>query len=132
MRSRQTDRAATIVGARDRHDAGGDRGRRTAAGAAGRMRRIPGIAARSPSLGLGDALGAELRRVGAAEHDHAGAQPAPHHQIASAHVCTPVTNAHLVCRLLLQHNNPPPTPTHPTTPTPPTHPPTPPPTPPPP
>src|SRR3546814_9690586 len=26
-------------------------------------------------------------------------------QIGRAHVCTPVTNAHLVCRLLLENNN---------------------------
>src|SRR3546814_5349225 len=29
-------------------------------------------------------------------------------QIGSAHVCTPVTNAHLVCRLLLEKTNTPP------------------------
>src|SRR3546814_3053204 len=28
------------------------------------------------------------------------------HQIGRAHVCTPVTNAHLVCRLLLQNKTP--------------------------
>src|SRR3546814_7710072 len=27
------------------------------------------------------------------------------HQIGRAHVCTPVTNAHLVCRLLLENKN---------------------------
>src|SRR3546814_3328335 len=33
--------------------------------------------------------------------------PAPYHtfEIGRAHVCTPVTNAHLVCRLLLAKNN---------------------------
>src|SRR3546814_1898919 len=31
-------------------------------------------------------------------------QPAPA-QIGRAHVCTPVTHAHLVCRLLLEKNN---------------------------
>src|SRR3546814_4780864 len=35
-------------------------------------------------------------------------------EIGRAHVCTPVTNAHLVCRLLLETKNTPPT--HPTPP----------------
>src|SRR3546814_1496945 len=30
------------------------------------------------------------------------------HEIGRAHVCTPVTNAHLVCRLLLEKKNQPP------------------------
>src|SRR3546814_3079072 len=31
--------------------------------------------------------------------------PGAEHQIGRAHVCTPVTNAHLVCRLLLEKKN---------------------------
>src|SRR3546814_7738763 len=42
------------------------------------------------------------------QHESHVSQPSPHAyhpQIGRAHVCTPVTNAHLVCRLLLEQKN---------------------------
>src|SRR3546814_5121779 len=46
--------------------------------------------------------GHALLEVGIRRVHHAGVDVAPL-QIGRAHVCTPVTNAHLVCRLLLDH-----------------------------
>src|SRR3546814_3773475 len=50
------------------------------------------------------AAGGRGRRPGAARGGRAGG-PAPRRQIGRAHVWTPVTNAHLVCRLLLEKKN---------------------------
>src|SRR3546814_1542771 len=64
-------------------------------------------------------LGGALRIARLQGTDDQPARPA--RQIGSAHVCTPVTNAHLVCRPLLDQKH---TPTpHPPPPRPPPHPP---------
>src|SRR3546814_2864773 len=52
---------------------------------------------RRPTAGGGPRLPRPRARAG-----RAGAHPG---QIGRAHVCTPVTNAHLVCRLLLEKKN---------------------------
>ena len=66
-------RAAAVVGVRHRHDAGGDRRRRAAAGAADRMVGVPRVAGGAEEARLGGRDQAELRRVGLAGDDQAGA-----------------------------------------------------------
>src|SRR3546814_7265229 len=48
---------------------------------------------------------AELIALRAAEAERERIAPVAAGQIGRAHVCTPVTNAHLVCRLLLETKN---------------------------
>src|SRR3546814_9284976 len=45
------------------------------------------------------------RRAEASHHPPRLFMPPARHQIGRAHACTPVTNAPLVCRLLLEQNN---------------------------
>ena len=66
---RDADRAAAVVGVRARHHARGDRRRRAAARAAGRVRRVPRIARRPVGVRLGRRQHAELGHVGAPEED---------------------------------------------------------------
>ena len=64
-------RAAAVGGDADRPDAGRDRDRRTAARAAGRVRRTPGIARAAKQRTVGQRLVTELRRRRLAEQDAA-------------------------------------------------------------
>src|SRR3546814_3354786 len=70
---------------------------------------LPRRGDRRPSHGRGRRLcrphaaeGCALRRVG---EDVGRGHPLRRLQIGRAHVCTPVTNAHLVCSLLLENKN---------------------------
>ena len=67
IRGRHTDRAAPVVGVRDRHDACGHRRGRPAAGPTGRMAGVPRICGRAIGHRLGRDGQAELGRVGAPE-----------------------------------------------------------------
>ncbi len=74
-RSRIADRAAGVAAERAEHEAGGDRGARTAARAAGDMRRVPRVARRRPGqiegrAAMGEFVGREL----AHQHAAGGAQ----------------------------------------------------------
>ena len=75
---RDADRAAAVVGVRDRDDAGGDRRRRAAARSAGAAPAHPGIVNRAVEDGLGGGVVAELGRLGGADQDQAGAAEARH------------------------------------------------------
>ncbi len=70
---RDADRAAAVVAVRDRHHAARDGGRGAAARAAGGAPQIVGVAARRPRGRLRRREDAELRRVGLADDDEAGA-----------------------------------------------------------
>ena len=69
---RQADGAAAVVGVGDRHEAGGHRGTRAAARAAGRVVELPRVVRRAEGERLRRRLWAELRHVGLPERDQAG------------------------------------------------------------
>ena len=66
-----------VVGAGRGHDAGRHRRARPSRRAARRAGDVPRVAGRPPQLGLGDALGPELRGVGLAEDDQPRLEEAP-------------------------------------------------------
>ena len=76
--SGNADRATAVAATGHRHQARRHRGGRAAAGAAWRMRGRPGVARGAAGQGLGVGREAELRRVGAAEHQQPGRPVAPH------------------------------------------------------
>src|SRR3546814_10161634 len=64
------------------------------------FRSVEGIIIRGHAVGRGDGAERADEIIGAGvAHDAHGAHG---EQIGRAHVCTPVTNVHLVCRLLLE------------------------------
>src|SRR5947208_11224112 len=72
MSGGDTDGSAAVGPVRGRHHVGRDSSSGAAAGAAGTTFKVPGIASRTVCHGLGGRVEAELRRVGATEHDEAG------------------------------------------------------------
>src|SRR3546814_8709016 len=72
---------------------------------------LPGISLTHPTPRQCEAAGAALGTMHRALEHYAGARAnsmGHRHwrEIGRAHVCTPVTNAHLVCRLLLDKKKP--------------------------
>ena len=90
------DRAAAVAAVGERHDAGGDRGGRTAARAGGRAREVPGIARRAGVPRHREGGEAELGGGGAAEIDQAGLAEALHqHAVARGREAGGELRAHL-------------------------------------
>ena len=94
-RRRNADRAAAVGSMGERHDAGRDGRRRTAARAAGRVIEIPRVAARAEQFGFRVRHLADLRRVGLAEHVETGRAAArDHRRIVGGHEIPVVPAAH--------------------------------------
>jgi hypothetical protein len=71
--------AAAVIACRHRYDARRDRGCGAAAGAAGRVIGIPGIAGAAEQLRVRHALERKFRQIGLAENHEPGLEIAPHH-----------------------------------------------------
>ena len=75
---RDAGRPAAVARGRDRHEAGGHRGRRPAARAAGRAGEVPRVAGDAPRLRLGEVERAELGGRRLADRHRAGGPQAGH------------------------------------------------------
>jgi hypothetical protein len=71
-RGGDTNRPAAVAGVGERYDAGGDRGRRASARAAGRPPEVPGIVGGAEARRLGHGQEPELGSICPAEHHEAG------------------------------------------------------------
>src|SRR3546814_7982140 len=80
-------------------------GGRRAAPLRGRAADVADAKGRTPAALAGDDRDADPPHADADPIWRDGSEPPRRDEIGRAHVCTPVTNAHLVCRLLLEKKN---------------------------